>query len=82
MVQAFETWVELHDLVRRMKRLASRVMGGTKTHTMEVWKKFVIDCRKLKKDAAFEYNRKYVWTCNDVVICIEISGYVILLYRE
>ena len=59
MVQAFETWVELHDLVRRMKRLASRVMGGTKTHTMEVWKKFVIDCRKLKKDAAFEYNRKY-----------------------
>ena len=27
-------------------------------HTMEA-EKFVIDCRKLKKDAAFEYNRKY-----------------------
>ena len=32
MVQAFETWVELHDLVRRMKILASKVMGGTKPY--------------------------------------------------
>ena len=38
MVQAFELWLELHDLVRRMRRLASKVMGGTKSYTLEVWK--------------------------------------------
>ena len=59
MVEAFETWIELHNLVRRMKRLASKVMGGTKSHTIAVWKQYVKDCRKLKRDAVAEYNRKY-----------------------
>ena len=59
MVQAFEKWIELHDLVRRMKRLASKVMGGTKSHTIAVWKQYVKDCRELSRNAAAEYNRKY-----------------------
>ena len=38
MVQAFELWLELHDLVRRMRRLASKVMGGTKSYTSKFGK--------------------------------------------
>ena len=59
MVQAFELWLELHDLVRRMRRLASKVMGGTKSYTIEVWKKFVQDSNISKRKALAEYNRTY-----------------------
>ncbi len=40
----WETWHELWSLKKRLKRLANRVMGGTNSHTMQVWKAFVREC--------------------------------------
>ena len=39
----WELWHELWSLKKRLKRLAHRVMSGTNSHTMQVWKAFVME---------------------------------------